>query len=85
LTASGRLVRSHVWHMLRHTFASHFMMAGGNILTLQQLLGHATLDMTMRYAHLAPDHLAGELGRMSFAPARENVTDFDAERIARTG
>lgn len=44
-------------HVLRHTFASHFMMAGGNILVLQRALGHASLAMTMRYAHLAPDHL----------------------------
>ncbi len=44
-------------HVLRHTFASHFMMNGGNILTLQRILGHSTLVMTMRYAHLAPDHL----------------------------
>jgi len=44
-------------HVLRHTFASHFMMNGGNILVLQRALGHASLTMTMRYAHLAPDHL----------------------------
>ncbi|HEY4959099.1 MAG TPA: tyrosine-type recombinase/integrase, partial [Caldimonas sp.] len=44
-------------HVLRHTFASHFMMNGGNILVLQRALGHANLTMTMRYAHLAPDHL----------------------------
>lgn len=44
-------------HILRHTFASHFMMNGGNILTLQKILGHSTLQMTMRYAHLAPEHL----------------------------
>lgn len=44
-------------HMLRHTFASPYMMNGGNILTLQRVLGHASLNMTMRYAHLAPDHL----------------------------
>lgn len=44
-------------HVLRHTFASHFMMNGGNILVLQKALGHANLTMTMRYAHLAPDHL----------------------------
>lgn len=44
-------------HVLRHTFASHFMMNGGNILTLQKILGHASVTMTMRYAHLAPDHL----------------------------
>lgn len=44
-------------HSLRHTFASHFMMNGGNILVLQRILGHASLTMTMRYAHLAPEHL----------------------------
>lgn len=44
-------------HVLRHTFASHFMMNGGNILTLQKILGHSNLTMTIRYAHLAPEHL----------------------------
>lgn len=44
-------------HSLRHTFASHFMMAGGNILTLQKILGHQSLTMTMRYAHLVPERL----------------------------
>ncbi|NHB87163.1 phage integrase [Photorhabdus tasmaniensis] len=44
-------------HVLRHTFASHFMMNGGNILVLQRILGHSTINMTMRYAHFAPDHL----------------------------
>jgi len=45
-------------HVLRHTFASHFMMNGGNILVLRDVLGHADISMTMRYAHFAPDHLA---------------------------
>lgn len=44
-------------HILRHSFASHFMMNGGNILALQKLLGHHSLTMTMRYAHLSPEHL----------------------------
>lgn len=44
-------------HVLRHTFASHFMINGGNILTLQRILGHKDLKTTMRYAHLAPSHL----------------------------
>lgn len=44
-------------HVLRHTFASHFVMRGGSILTLQKILGHSTVQVTMRYAHLAPDHL----------------------------
>ncbi|HHZ8505083.1 TPA: phage integrase [Morganella morganii] len=44
-------------YVLRHTFASHFMMNGGNILVLQRILGHTDIKMTMRYAHFAPDHL----------------------------
>jgi integrase len=44
-------------HILRHTFASHFMMNGGNIIALQKILGHHSLAMTMRYAHLSPEHL----------------------------
>jgi Site-specific recombinase XerD len=44
-------------HILHHTFASHFMMNGGNIIALQQILGHASIQQTMAYAHLAPDYL----------------------------
>jgi integrase len=45
-------------HVLRHTFASHFMMNGGNILVLQRILGHTDIKMTMRYAHFAPNHFS---------------------------
>ncbi|SCZ53007.1 Site-specific recombinase XerD [Thiohalomonas denitrificans] len=55
------LPRGQLTHVLRHTFASAFMQRGGNILTLQRLLGHASLTMTMRYAHLSPDHLTQAL------------------------
>jgi site-specific recombinase XerD len=44
-------------HVVRHIFASHFMMNGGNILVLQGILGHTHIKVTMRYAHFAPDHL----------------------------
>lgn len=44
-------------HVLRHTFASHFMMNGGNILVLQRILGHSNIRETMRYSHFSPDHL----------------------------
>ncbi|TQF71136.1 phage integrase [Pseudoalteromonas luteoviolacea] len=43
-------------HVMRHTFASHFMMNGGNILVLQKVLGHAKIEQTMIYAHFAPSH-----------------------------
>jgi integrase len=52
-----QLPKGQAAHVLRHTFASHFMINGGNILTLQRILGHSNLTMTIRYAHLAPDHL----------------------------
>tara|TARA_R110001599_G_scaffold287356_1_gene489890 strand:- start:115 stop:1098 length:984 start_codon:yes stop_codon:yes gene_type:complete len=54
---SIKLPKGQAAHVLRHTFASHFMINGGNILTLQKALGHSSIVMTMRYAHLAPDHL----------------------------
>lgn len=45
-------------HVFRHTFASYFVMNGGDIVTLQRVLGHSSITMTMIYAHLSPSHLA---------------------------
>ena len=51
------LLPGQLTHVLRHTFASHFMMNGGNILALQKVRGHSSLQTTMIYAHLSPVHL----------------------------
>nr|WP_240474654.1 tyrosine-type recombinase/integrase [Pantoea rwandensis] len=44
-------------HVLRHSFASHFMMTDSNILVLQRILGHPDIRVIMRYTHFAPKHL----------------------------
>jgi len=64
---SFKLPQGQATHILRHTFASHFVQQGGNILTLQKILGHSTIVMTMCYAHLAPDHLSEALTLNSLA------------------
>jgi site-specific recombinase XerD len=66
LAAAGCKPLARGWHALRHTFASQFIMAGGNLATLQKLLGHATIEMTLVYSHLAPDFVAGELERLKY-------------------
>lgn len=44
-------------HALRHSFATHFMINGGSIITLQRILGHSRIEQTMTYAHFAPEYL----------------------------
>ena len=53
------------FHDLRHTFASQFVMAGGNLFILKSVLGHKNITMTQRYAHLAPTYLIKSIDRMN--------------------
>jgi len=53
-------------HALRHTFASHLVMPGVDLPTVQRLMGHKDIKTTMRYAHLAPDHLRMGMAMVDF-------------------
>lgn len=52
------------FHDLRHTFASHWVMRGGDLYRLQRILGHKSVQMTQRYAHLAPEVYSEDWGRL---------------------
>jgi site-specific recombinase XerC len=67
------------FHDLRHTFASHYMMSGGNLYDLQKILGHADIKTTERYAHLSLDYLAGRKNLVSFSEG-DNVVEIDFKR-----
>src|SRR5262249_18741574 len=60
----ARLTDLH-FHDLRHTFASHFMMAGGDLYVLKEILGHKSITMTQRYAHLSPAYKRAIVDRMN--------------------
>ena len=53
-------------HTLRHTFASHLVMSGADLYTIQKLLGHSSIKTTEIYAHLAPDYLKAAMSRLKF-------------------
>jgi integrase len=52
------------FHDLRHTFASHWVMSGGDLYVLKDILGHKSIQMTQRYAHLSPTYKRAMVDRM---------------------
>jgi len=72
------------WHILRHTFASRLVMAGVDLKTVQELMGHKTIAMTARYSHLSPGHLKSAINKLDAAPKKpaKSVAKKPIERAA---
>ncbi len=86
------------WHDLRHTFGSRLAQAGVPLLAIKELLGHASITVTMRYAHLSPSNLRDAVGTLDVVPdagipskSTQNSTHgvistvFNPERTLYTG
>lgn len=76
---NAELDKSIRFHDLRHTFASHWVINGGDIFRLSRILGHASVQMTERvYAHLSPTAWIQDYGRVAFKlPADAKVIRFE--------
>ncbi|MGD0058687.1 MAG: tyrosine-type recombinase/integrase [Verrucomicrobiia bacterium] len=81
---SAKLGKDAVFHTLRHTYISRLVMAGVNLRVVQELAGHKTISMTMRYAHLAREHKQQAIGPLETSlrgqlPANLPTTPNQAE------
>ena len=65
LAKSSGVTRLHA-HLCRHTFATRFLINGGDVFTLQQILGHSTLEMVRHYVNLASNHVV--IQHQKFSP-----------------
>lgn len=72
------------WHCNRHTFASRLVMAGVDLRTVAELLGYRTLQMGMRYCHLAPEDQASDVDRLVKARNKRDTKSDTEDSSAKT-
>jgi integrase len=68
-------LREFTWYCLRHMFASRLVMAGVDIRTVAELMGHRTIQMTMRYAHPQPAHSLAAVEKLVTTTWTDTKTD----------
>ena len=68
------------FHDLRHTFASHLVMAGVDLVTVKELMGHVGISMTVRYSHLVPEHKAQAVAKLG-----EKFQGFNTKKESQGG
>jgi len=78
-------VKDFRWHDLRHTFASRLTMAGVDLRTLQELMGHKTIKMTLRYSHLSPTHTLEAVNKLCFAAQAGSTKGSTEEKEQAAG
>lgn len=71
-------------HVLRHTFASRLVMAGVDLRTVQELMGHKDIAMTVRYAHLSSDHKRAAITALETAFSAKSPTIFHNSTVPAT-
>jgi len=72
------------WHVLRHTGATRRLLAGVDLVTVSKILGHRTIQTTMRYLHLVQDHMASAINRGSLV-LEQNGENFQSEGGTKSG
>jgi integrase len=69
------------FHDLRHTFASWTVQRGATLNEVKDLIGHSTLAMVMRYAHLSPEHLRSAVARLDTALTTMSSAQVPAQEV----
>ena len=68
------------FHDLRHTFATQFMINGGNVFELQKIMGHSKIETTLRYAHFSEEHLMSATRYMSMKIVDEPILNQENKK-----